>query len=456
MKYKRPKIHITPTKGWINDPNGFSFYNGMFHVFAQHNPYDVKWGPMHWLHFVSKDLIEWKEVGIVMKPETDYDLELGCFSGNAFVENNTHYLFYTGVNKGRQTQCLAFSKDGENYQKHCKNPIISDVPEGYFIQDARDPKVIKVGDLYYLIIASKRENGTSILLYVGKDFDSFEFKNTIFDIESKEWCMIECPDIIILPSGKCVLLYSINHKVGNKYEGQVYYLFGELNHESFIFTPETKPRLLDYGFDFYAHETLSYEDKIFMIAWQGGVAKNCQDGEDGYVGQLSCVRELIFKNNKVLQSFPSNLDEKCHLVCDAFSHNLAEGYMSPYLDMHYRMKGEFILSNNSELIIQLNVGFIIKVNKEEKTISFTRSRNKEEIYCDDGSLLKDKIINIEEDLDVVNFDIIFDGFCLDILINDGRYSFTSNYFGKSDLGLVTLRSKNDVTIKTLKIYNIKL
>lgn len=71
-------------------------------------------------------------------------------------------------------------------------------------------------------------------------------------------------------------------------------------------------------------------------------------------------------------------------------------------------------------------------------------------------MLKDKIINIEEDLDVVNFDIIFDGFCLGILINDGRYSFTSNYFGKSDLGLVTLRSKNDVTIKTLKIYNIKL
>ena len=66
MNSLRPKFHIPPSKGWVNDPNGFCYFKGQYHLFAQYNPHDVKWGPMHWPHFVSKDLVYFEEVGVAL------------------------------------------------------------------------------------------------------------------------------------------------------------------------------------------------------------------------------------------------------------------------------------------------------------------------------------------------------------------------------------------------------
>ena len=78
----RPKIHLTAPKNWINDPNGFIYYNGEYHLFYQYFPYDCKWGTMHWGHATSKDLIMWKHYPIALYPTKEYD-QNGCFSGTA-------------------------------------------------------------------------------------------------------------------------------------------------------------------------------------------------------------------------------------------------------------------------------------------------------------------------------------------------------------------------------------
>ena len=90
----RPLIHITPKKGWINDPNGFVFFKNEYHIYTQNNPYDTKWGPMHWLHFKSKDLINWEECGVALKPDKPYDKEFGCFSGSIVVNDNKMFVYY--------------------------------------------------------------------------------------------------------------------------------------------------------------------------------------------------------------------------------------------------------------------------------------------------------------------------------------------------------------------------
>ena len=78
----RPHFHAAPPVGWINDPNGFCVYQGRYHLFAQYYPYDSVWGPMHWGHWVSDDLVSWEWVSVALAPDSPWD-DCGCFSGTA-------------------------------------------------------------------------------------------------------------------------------------------------------------------------------------------------------------------------------------------------------------------------------------------------------------------------------------------------------------------------------------
>src|SRR5690625_5104997 len=131
-----------PEFGWMNDPNGFSYFNNEYHLFYQHHPYDTVWGPMHWAHAVSSDLIKWQHKDIALKPDKEYDKN-GVFSGSGLEVDREHWLYYTGhvdshldhLNDDgsssdsneipsyvRQVQCLAKSVDGETYHKYGNNP----------------------------------------------------------------------------------------------------------------------------------------------------------------------------------------------------------------------------------------------------------------------------------------------------------------------------------------------
>lgn len=131
---ERPAYHLTPRIGWMNDPNGFSFYNGAYHLFYQYHPYSLEWGPMHWGHAVSRDLLHWEYLPCALAPDQDYD-GFGCFSGSASeLPDGRQLLMYTGVREemcedGRQktvqTQCMAVG-DGLNYEKYEANPVLDE------------------------------------------------------------------------------------------------------------------------------------------------------------------------------------------------------------------------------------------------------------------------------------------------------------------------------------------
>jgi len=138
----RPKLHYTPPKGWINDPNGLVFDGKEYHLFAQHYPDATHPGPMHWLHAVSADLIRWRQLGIALAPD-----ELGfIFSGSAIVDtNNTSGLGLGGdpmtdsqnpslliamftYHGETEQQSIAYSNDGVNFIKYSRNPVIKNPP----------------------------------------------------------------------------------------------------------------------------------------------------------------------------------------------------------------------------------------------------------------------------------------------------------------------------------------
>lgn len=91
----RPVFHFTAPIGWLNDPNGFSFFKDNYHLFYQYHPYTTKWGPMHWGHAKSADLIKWEHLPVALAPDQNYDCD-GCFSGSAIVVEDKLCLMYTG------------------------------------------------------------------------------------------------------------------------------------------------------------------------------------------------------------------------------------------------------------------------------------------------------------------------------------------------------------------------
>ena len=122
----RPLYHASAPVGWINDPNGFIHYQGQYHLYCQHHPYDTVWGPMHWGHWTSNDLLRWQWQGDVLAPDAPFDA-LGCFSGTALEQKGKLYLMYTGVSraadgKSVQQQCIAESDGGFALRKCLKTP----------------------------------------------------------------------------------------------------------------------------------------------------------------------------------------------------------------------------------------------------------------------------------------------------------------------------------------------
>lgn len=216
---ERPDFHLCSRVGWMNDPNGFSYHNGMYHMFYQYYPYESKWGPMHWGHAVSRDLLHWEHLPAALAPDEPYDRD-GCFSGSALtLPDGRQLLMYTSVVKERQendtirdiqTQSLAIG-DGIDYEKYVKNPVLdaAELPCGGSKFDFRDPKIWRNADGTYSCIAGNclADGDGRILLFTSKDGFQWKFRSILVSNDHRFGKMWECPDFFRL-DGKWVLLAS--------------------------------------------------------------------------------------------------------------------------------------------------------------------------------------------------------------------------------------------------------
>ena len=183
--------HLMPASGWMNDPNGFSYYNGYYHLFYQYYPYAAEWGPMHWGHARSKDLIHWETLPVALVPTRPQD---GCFSGSAVAFDDRLWLIYTGnhvIDKekdiNRQDQNLAYSADGIHFEKYDGNPILAEAPSDNNPADFRDPKVWQEDDGFRMVVGSRDKDGLGrVLLYSSKDLKQWDYVGAIAGAESVE------------------------------------------------------------------------------------------------------------------------------------------------------------------------------------------------------------------------------------------------------------------------------
>nr|WP_311150658.1 DUF4980 domain-containing protein [uncultured Prevotella sp.] len=261
----RPIYHHTPAYGWMNDPNGMFYKDGVWHLYYQYNPYGSQWENMTWAHSTSTDLMHWKNQGEAIQPDA-----LGTiFSGNSVVdkENTAGFgkdavvAFYTSAGAA-QTQSIAYSTDnGETFKKYANNPILtSDVP------DFRDPNVFWNEEVkqWNLILAA----GQQMNIYSSKNLKDWKYESSFGEGYGNHGGVWECPDLLKM-GDKWILICNINP--GGPFGGSAtQYFVGSFDGHKF--TCESKPEMtkwMDYGKDHYA--TVSFSNapngRIVVLPW---------------------------------------------------------------------------------------------------------------------------------------------------------------------------------------------
>lgn len=287
---KRFKYHFEPEYGWINDPNGLIYFKGKYHAFFQHNPKEPKWGPMHWGHAVSDDLIHWQELPIALKPDMDYENDGGCFSGSAVEKDGIMYLFYTSVSdKYGQTQSVAMSEDGVNFRKYDGNPIIPESPcDGS--KDFRDPKVTVIDGKYYMVIGSGKDGIGKVLLYKSENLLNWEYIDVLY--ENRAFGKVfECPDFFKI-GDNYVLMFSKMITDINKTQ----FIIGDFDGERFYPKSFQSP---ENGPQFYAPQTFEDDNgRRILIGWFYNWEKK-PDPKLNFAGALTVPREVKIVDGKI-------------------------------------------------------------------------------------------------------------------------------------------------------------
>lgn len=447
-KEERPAFHLAARTGWMNDPNGFSYYNGEYHMFYQYHPYDSHWGPMHWGHAVSKDLLHWKYLPAALAPDESYDRD-GCFSGSAIeLPDGRQLLMYTGVLRERQknggicevqTQCLAVG-DGIDYEKYENNPVLdeTDIPDGSSRYDFRDPKMWRKKDgTYACAVGSRPADGSGqILLYTSEDGFHWKFKKILAANNNRFGKMWECPDFFEL-DGKGVLITSPQDMLPRGYEyhngNGTLCLIGDYDEETDTFT-EHNNQSIDYGIDFYAPQTvLTPDGRRIMIGWmQNWDTCAIRTPDELWFGQMSLPRELSVKNGRLYQTPIRELEamrsQKVEYRSVSVSDTInLEGIKGRKVDME--------LSIRPEDEQNLYRKFAIRVAQNAQYQTSVSFRPQEDILKIDRKFSGSRRAIIHQRRSKVNSEnghlklrLILDQFSVEVFINDGEQVMTATMY----------------------------
>lgn len=292
--------HFTPPKGWMNDPNGLVYIDGVYHLFYQHYPHDIVWGPMHWGHATSTDLLHWEHQPIAIYPtEEEYIFSGSCVydrdnvSGLGTKEQPPLLAVYTGHNPvtGEEQQCVAYSTDFVNFTKYEGNPVIKNSKEdAAFKKDFRDPKVfpnpVKGGFSMVLAAGHQLEFYHSFNLLSWQKTGTFAPKDGFTEI-------CECPDCFPLETEegtKWILNLSLTSHVMpyyvGKFDGNTFVEeYGE-NFEDIAETP-----LIDYGMDNYAMVSFAESPEPLLLGWGESWDYVSQTPAKEYRGKMTMARQ---------------------------------------------------------------------------------------------------------------------------------------------------------------------
>lgn len=456
----RQVYHIQPPTGLLNDPNGFSFYNGKYQLFYQWFPLGPVHGLKYWYHTSSTDLVNWENHGVGIEPGDWFDSH-GAFSGSGIVHNDKLYLLYTGNTRDENWvrapyQCLAIMDKENNIIKH-KEPIIREIPEGY-TDHFRDPKVFKEnGEFYSVIGIQNNDLKGRIVYYKSKDLINWEYKGEIKTSLEDFGFMWECPDYIELDN-KGIMIFSPQglEKQGDKYANiyQSGYMVGEklnlntgeFNHGEFV--------ELDNGFDFYAPQTTEDLDgRRILVGWMGLPEIEYPTDKNGWAHCLTLPRELKLNGDKLIQTPARELEKlrnnhrSLKAKIEATEKSFEEFYGEQY-ELSCEIKDFESGKVGLKLRVSENEETVISYDIDNNKLTFDRSKSGEEFALEWGTTR-----SVDISCSVLKLRIFVDTSSVEVFINDGEKVLTSRIFpSKESMGIKFFATKKCSIISD--IWNI--
>ena len=306
----RPRYHLLPPTGWMNDPNGVVQWQGRYHVFYQHNPLAPRWAPPHWGHAVSDDLVHWQHLPVALTPEMPPIDGDGCWSGCLVDDGGTPTILYTGVRAGEQTTCLATgSADLVRWRKDPANPVarVPGTLAAHALEAYRDPYAWREDDAWYALVGTSVGGAGQALLYRSPDLRSWEYLHPFVPAHADGVCddtgqIWECPNFFAM-DGEHVLLVSRWQGTALTYPNALVGGYADRR-----FRPCRRERL-DWGYRcFYAPLSLR-DDRGRRLMWGWLQEQRHVERANGrWAGAASLPRALSLEDGVVHQRFVPELE----------------------------------------------------------------------------------------------------------------------------------------------------
>jgi fructan beta-fructosidase len=470
----RPQFHYSPKKHWMNDPNGMVFINGTYHLFYQHYPQGTKWGPMHWGHATSADLVHWQEQPIALYPDS-----LGyIFSGSAVVDkDNTSGLGKEGkvplvaifthhsVEKERakrtdyQYQSLAYSLDeGKTWTKYAGNPVLPNPG----ITDFRDPKVrwYEAQKKWVMTLATKDR----ITFFSSPNLLNWTKESEFGETLGAHGGVWECPDLFpIEHNGKpvWVLLVSINPGGPNGGSATQYFLGG---FDGKTFTPmDAEVRWLDWGTDNYAGVTFAnvgtrslfmgwmsnwqYAERVPTTAWRSAITLP----RDLQIREVAGKLYVASQPAPELQAIAGST-ATVEMVRVKGRVDLGKWFRSD--SGLYRLDLGALPVEDFSIVLNNTAGDELVIGYEKKANQYYIDRTKTgEVGFEPGFARVHRAPRISRDKNI-RLTLLADAASVELFADDGLTVMTDIFFPRAVLTGLFLQAPEPITVKDLKYSTI--
>ena len=464
----RPQLHFSPKEKWMNDPNGLVYYQGSYHLFFQYYPGDIIWGPMHWGHAVSKDLVHWQQLPIALYPDS-----LGyIFSGSAVVDSNNTSGFGNGGkiplvaifthhdpagekrgDSTYQNESLAYSLDnGKSWTKYPGNPVLKNPG----IADFRDPNVswYAEGKKWIMALATKDR----ISFYSSPDLKSWTKESEFGETAGAHGGVWECPDLFPMQlegTTYWILLVSSNPGGPNGGSGTQYFI-GQFDGKKFYPAGNTV-KWIDYGPDDYAGVTWKKGRRKIFLGWMSNWLYANQVPTRTWRNAMTLPRELKLQRSNgeiYLGSWPVKEIDALGAQPVITRHIPVQGAVTvsgPWapmrnqyrLDLQIRQQKDFFITFSNEKDQQVVVGY----DKAARQYYIDRSHSgRTDFNAAFPKRYFSPAIGTAETLDLT---IIMDASSLELFADKGLTVMTCTFFPETPFTKVQVNSADSMKIDRL-------